>query len=138
MSDSSSSSSNSTIQEIINAIIAIFGTEYKVINAYDNDDEIDLNGVITVNAGQYQCLHHGDSQDYQLTITVSGQFLTAQDVNQAKINAMFDYIRASVDVSAIIESIDDCAGIVIGNGGIQSDGESNNCFLNFDLFICQD
>lgn len=77
MSDSSSSSSNSTIQEIINAIIAIFGTEYKVINAYDNDDEIDLNGVITVNAGQYQCLHHGDSQDYQLTITVSGQFLTA-------------------------------------------------------------
>ena len=133
-----SSSSQFSNYQIVQSIVTLLGSEYKVINAYDNTDNIDLNGVISVQASNLEFLHHGDADDYRLTLIVSGQFLTAEDVNQDKISQMFDYILNTLDEQTIKNTIEDCAGVLINTGTLNSDGEANTCNLSMDLYMCKD
>lgn len=130
----------SEIKDIIDYFVDLYSDgEYKVINLWNNEQEIDLNGVIGISITKIQHLNTGTTNDYKATVTISGQFLSSQDVNQAKIYAMYDYINQKIlDDNSIIENIDNCAGIVLNGGAINSDGQTNNCSYSLDLFICKD
>ena len=139
-SDNSNSSSTYTkTEDVINFFVQMFSAgEYKVINAYNNEEQIDLNGVLAISISNYQHLHHGDSNDYKITINISGQFLTAQDVSQSKTYKMFDFILDTIDDTTILGGFDDLAGIVKNGGGIDSDGEVNTCNYSIDMYFCRD
>lgn len=125
------------MNEIFEAIVNLLGTQYKVIKSFDAEEEIDLNGVLAVNINDVENLHHGTTKDSRYAITINGQTLTEQDKDRSKINEMFDYVSA-VDFQQLIEMLDGCAGIVINNSTITSDGETNNFSYSFDLYICKD
>lgn len=129
----------SKFQQIIAYFIGLYtGGEYSVINAFDNQQEIDLNGVIAVKISNYENLHHGNSKDCRITVNISGQFLTNEDVNQSKIITMFSYIESKAVISSIKAGITQCVGVVLQSGNIQSDGEVNLCSYNIDLYFSID
>lgn len=123
---------------IVNQIIALLGSEYKVINTYNNTQPVNVDGVIAVTISNYESLNHGNSKDCKLTVSVSGQTLTDQDLTQARINQMWDYVLQSLDVDLIRSNLENCAGVIINSGAIQSDGESNNFTIAIQLFLCID
>lgn len=130
---------SSTIQDIIALFVELYQSgDYKIINAYNNEQEIDLNGVISIGVANYQHLNNGTSNDYRITINIGGQFLTAQDVSQSKTYTMFDFIISRLDVNTIINGLSDCAGAVKNGGGVQSDGQINTCNYSIDLYMCKD
>lgn len=142
MSSSSnlSSSSYTTNSEIINYFITLFTSQnynpYTIINAYDNTDDLDLNGVISIGLGKREILHNGNSKDYKQTIIITGCYLTSEDVNQAKITAMYDYIIGVIEGGTI--TLDDMAGCLLKGGQIGSDGEINTCTYELQLYMCKD
>lgn len=137
--NSSSSSSYTTVQQIINYFVNLCSDgNYKVINSYNNADEIDLNGVIAVSLSNMQVLHNGDSDDYKITVTISGQFLIAEDITQSKTYQMFDYIISKLDEDSIKANFSDMAGLLKNGGSVSSDGQYNTCGYSIDLYFCKD
>lgn len=139
-SESSNSSSSYTgITDIVNFFVNLYtGEDYRVINSFNNEEQIDLNGVIAVSAGNIEHLNHGDCNDYRITITISGQFNIAQDVNQSKTYKMLEYIISKLDIDTIKAGFFDLAGAVKIGGGVSSDGQVNNCNYSIDLYFCKD
>lgn len=136
---STSSSSYTTVQQIITYFVNLYSDgNYKVINSYNNADEIDLNGVIAVSLSNMQILHNGDSDDYKITVNISGQFLIAQDITQSKTYQMFDYIISKLDEDAIKANFSDMAGLLKNGGSVSSDGQYNTCGYSLDLYFCKD
>lgn len=137
--NSNSSSSYTQIQDVINFFVNLCSDgNYKVINSYNNAQEIDLNGVIAVSVNNIQHLHNGDSDDYKLTVNISGQFLIAEDINQSKTYQMFDYILSKLNESTIKAGFEDLAGLVKQGGTVSSDGQYNTCGYSLDLYFCKD
>lgn len=126
------------ILEIINRIITLLGDRYKVINSYNNEQEIVLNGVVAVTATNLDRLHHGSTKDSKITIQISGQTLTDQDVTQKEINKMFAYIDSLINLDTIKQTVQGCAGVLYNTAQITSDGETNNFVIQLDLFVCVD
>lgn len=140
MSENSSSSSSYTdVSDIISFFVNLYSDgDYKVINSFNNEEQIDLNGVIAVSAGNIEHLNHGDCNDYKITIIISGQFNIAQDVNQSKTYKMLEYIISKLDIDTIKAGFFDLAGVVKIGGGVSSDGQVNNCNYSIDLYYCKD
>lgn len=126
------------VQDIIDVFIDLLGNEYKVINSFNNEQEISLDGVLAVNFAGKQILHNGETMDYKARIKINGLTLISQDLTQQRINQMFDYAFDKLDRNQIRENIENCAGVIIIGGAIQSDGESNNFSIQVQLFICED
>lgn len=124
---------NETIFEVL---ISLLGQRYKVIKSFDAEADLDLNGVFAVNLSQVQPLLHGEFTDYRYGVTVNAQTLTEEDKDRSRINEMFEYCNASVTAEDIKKAISSCAGVLKGNASINSDGETNNFSLQFDIFIC--
>lgn len=136
---SNSSSSYTTVQQIINYFVNLCSDgNYKVINSYNNTEQIDLNGVIAVSLSNMQVLHNGNSDDYKITVNISGQFLIAEDITQSKTYQMFDYIISKLDQDAIKANFSDMAGLLKNGGSVSSDGEYNTCGYSIDLYFCKD
>ena len=136
---SESSATYSTVADIINFVVNLYeNDDYSVINSYNNTEQIDLNGVISIGVANYQHLNNGTSNDYRITINIGGQFLTAQDISQSKTYTMFDFIISRLDVNTIINGLSDCAGAVKNGGGVKSDGQINTCNYSIDLYMCKD
>ncbi len=143
MSESSNSSVSSatysTVSDIINYFVNLYSDgEYKVINSYNNTQQIDLNGVIAVSVSNIEHLHHGDVDDYKITVNITGQFLIAEDINQSKTYRMFDYIMDKLNANAIKDNFSDLAGIVKNGGNVNSDGQYNTCGYTLDMYFCKD
>lgn len=139
MESSSSSIEVNGVQDIIDYFVNLYSDgQYKVINLANNEQQIDLNGVIGVTVTNIQHLNTGNADDYKATVVISGQYLSAQDVNQHLIYTMFDYIDSCLDDETILNGISNLAGIVKNGGSISSDEETNNCSYSLDLFICKD
>lgn len=126
------------MEKILEKTVEIMGNEYKVINSFDESEEIELNGVIAVNIANKTPLNHGTAKDFSLTINVSGQYFTDQDLQQKKIQKMFNYAYDKLDAINFSEYYEDCAGGSILQGDIISDGETNNFTISFELYICKD
>ena len=126
------------VQDIIDVFIGLLGNEYKVINSFNNEEQISLDGVLAVNYANKQVLHNGQSRDYKAKIKINGMTLINEDLTQQRINAMFDYVFDRLDRDQIKSNIENCAGVLIIGGAIESDGESNNFSIEVQLFICED
>ena len=126
------------VNQILDVFIGLLGNEYKVINSFNNEQEISLDGVLAVNFAGKQILHNGQSKDYKAKIKINGMTLISEDLTQQRINEMFDYVFDKLDRNQIKSNIENCAGVLINGGSIESDGESNNFSVQFDLYICQD
>lgn len=125
--------------ELIDTIITLFDETYPMVNAYNNSDNIDVNGGLVVKLKQKENLHHGDLKDYAFHMVISGQTLTVQDIDQITINNMFDYVIETLEnTSTFVNGIDNCAGMVLLGGNIDSNGETNFFDVEFTLYICQD
>ena len=124
--------------QIIQAFIDLLGEEYMVINKYNNQDQISLDGVLAVAIDKIQLLHHGNTKDNKTTVGITGHTFTAQDLSQQRINEMFNYVFELLDVDTIVNAIDDCAGAVINGGEISSDGDQNMFTIEVDLYRCID
>lgn len=120
---------------IYKSLIEYLQGEYTVIKSYDAEQNIDLDGVIAVNLNTIQNAHNGDLKDFRLNVTINGQTFTEQDKDKSKIISMFDYVFDKVTPTVMIQHIPYCVGIVPNNGGLQSDGETNNFTFSIDLFI---
>lgn len=123
---------------IINKVIELFGDEYKVINTYNNSEQINLNGVIAITITNQQILNNGNSKDNKTTLVISGQTFIDQDITQQKINNMYDYSMNLLNTKWFTDNLDNVAGAIINNGTITSDGQTNNFSLVVQLFICVD
>lgn len=126
------------LEEIFTQIIEKLGNQYTVIKSFDAEQQIDLNGVLAVNVNDYQNLKHGTTKDCRYSISINGQTLTEQDKQRTIINTMFDYVLNTISVEDIKDSIANCVGVVINNGTITSDGQTNNFSVVIDLFMCID
>ena len=132
------------MKKIIEAIIELLGDEYKVINNYNNDDLIDLDGVIAVSVSNIQYLHQAN--DKRVTIEITGQINTEQDLNQSKIMNMLSYVEQIMENTNLTNYINNkiteenygVAGYLLNTQNIVSNGETNAFSFSFDLFICRD
>ena len=123
---------------LIEKIVELLGNEYQVINGFNQQDEIDLNGTLAVVINNVECLNHTGVHDKIISFNVNGLFLTAEDLNQQKIQTMANYVENTLQNIDFKEVIDNCAGFVLKNYTISSDGETNNLTCTFDLVICED
>lgn len=126
------------VQDIIDVFIDLLGNQYKVINSFNNEEQISLDGVLAVNYANKQVLHNGETKDYKAKIKINGMTLISEDLTQQRINEMFDYAFDRLDRDQIKSNIENCAGVLINGGAIESDGESNNFSIQVDLYICED
>ena len=135
------------MKELVEKIIAVLtggqsssssSEAWDVINGFNNVDEVSLNGNIAVSVGGVEYIHNGDAKDKRITIVVSGQYLTEEDLNQAKIMTMYDYIVSTVEDTDWRTIEDDIAGFILGNASINSDGSLNTCSITFELIVCKD
>jgi hypothetical protein len=125
-----------TIEEIYTYTKNQLGSVYNVLSSYDATDQVDPSGSIAINISDFQHLDHTDCNDYQFTVTVSGFTTADEDKTRSIIYAMENYVLKSINLDALKDSITNCAGAVMGNLTTQSDGDSNEFTLTFDLYIC--
>ena len=126
------------IKDLINAIVNYLtaNTSYKVINSYNQTDQIDLNGVIAVTASSVENLHHGTAHDYRVSITISGQTLVSEDLTQEKIITMHDDVIDQIqNIDNLLENV---AGHLLNDSNFSGDGETNNFTIIIDYFVCRD
>lgn len=125
-------------EQIYNALLQYMSGEYTVIKSFDAEQDIDLNGVIAINLNTIENSHNGNLKDFRLNVTINGQTFTEEDKDKAKIIRMFDYVFDKVTPAVMIQHVPSCVGIVPNNGGLQSDGDTNNFTFSVDLFISPD
>lgn len=125
-------------KDLIDDIIEVLGNEYTVINGYNQEDEIDLNGALAVVISNVEILPHSGVHDKIITVNVNGSFLTAEDLTQQKIQEMADYVSNKMETTDFREVVENCVGFVLKNYTINSDGETNNLTYTVDFVICED
>lgn len=126
------------MKRITEKIVQILGTKYTVINAWNQSEQIDLNGVIAINAGSKTPLNHGNSKDFSVTINVAGQILCQDDITQQKTNEMFSFVFDTIENTNFTEVFEDCAGSAILSSELIPDGETNTFTVTFELYFCKD
>ena len=127
---------STTIEDIYTAVKAQLGSAYTVLSSYDATDEVDPAGTISVNVAEFEHLDHTDCEDYRFGVEVSGFTTADEDKTRQTIYAMEAYALKHINLPALTQTITNCAGAVMGNLNTQSDGDSNEFTLNFDLYIC--
>lgn len=125
-------------EQIYNQVINYLGERYTVIKSFDAQEEIDLNGVIAVTLDNIENLHHGNIEDLKVSLSINAQTFSDEDKDKSKILQMFDYIYQLLKPNDIKEIIEDCVGVLINVGHLQSDGQTNNFSFQVDLFISKD
>ena len=125
-------------KDLIDDVIEVLGDEYTVINGYNQEDEIDLNGALAVVISNVEILPHSGVHDKIITVNVNGSFLTAEDLTQQKIQEMADYVSGKMETTDFTEVVENCVGFVLKNYTINSDGETNNLTYTVDFVICED
>lgn len=125
-----------TIEQIFEAVKGQLGTQYTVLSSYDATDGLNPAGTIAVNVAEFENLHHTGCEDYRFDVVVSGFTLADEDKSRSIITAMEAYVMRCIDLDALKSSIDGLAGGVMGTMTTQSDGDSNEFSLHFDLYIC--
>ena len=125
-----------SIEQIYNVVKAHLGNTYTVLTSYDANEDVNPSGCIAVNVGEFEHLDHAGCEDYRVGVSVSGFTLADDDKSRSIIYAMEAYVLQHINLDSIKENIDNCAGAVMGNLTTQSDGDSNEFTLNFDLYIC--
>ena len=125
-----------TIETIYNAVKAQLGNKYTVLSSYDANEDVNPTGCIAVNVGEFEHLDHTGCEDYRFGVSVSGFTLADEDKTRSIIYAMEAYVLQNINLDGLVETIDNCAGAVMGNLTTQSDGDSNEFTLNFDLYVC--
>lgn len=125
-------------KDLIDDVIEVLGDEYTVINGYNQEDEIDLNGALAVVISNVEILPHSGVHDKIITVNVNGSFLTAEDLTQQKIMEMADYVSGKMETTDFTEVVENCVGFVLKNYTINSDGETNNLTYTVDFVICED
>lgn len=127
------------VKDVIEQVIGLFQAgDYPVICAYDANDEVDANGVIAVTCKDFENLFHGDLHDYKYNIVIAGQTLADQDKTRSEILQMLEYVMETLENTDFKEAITNCAGGVIKQGQIQSDGNENIFNVELTLYICED
>ena len=125
-----------TLEQIYNVVKAHLGNTYTVLLSYDANSDVNPSGCIAVNVGEFEHLDHAGCEDYRFGVSVSGFTLADEDKSRSIIYAMEAYVLQHINLDSIKDNIDNCAGAVMGNLTTQSDGDSNEFTLNFDLYIC--
>lgn len=125
-----------TIGAIYNAVKAQLGNKYTVLSSYDANEDVNPTGCIAVNVGEFEHLDHTGCEDYRFGVSVSGFTLADEDKTRSIIYAMEAYVLQNINLDGLVETIDNCAGAVMGSLTTQSDGDSNEFTLNFDLYVC--
>ncbi len=125
-----------TISQIYNAVKAQLGNKYTVLSSYDATEDVNPSGCIAVNVGEFEHLDHTGCDDYRFGVSVSGFTLADEDKTRSIIYAMEAYVLQHINLDGLVETIDNCAGAVMGSLTTQSDGDSNEFTLNFDLYVC--
>ena len=125
-----------TISQIYNAVKANLGSTYTVLSSYDATEDVNPSGCIAVNVGEFEHLDHAGCDDYRFGVSVSGFTLADEDKTRSIIYAMEAYVLQNINLDGLVETIDNCAGAVMGSLTTQSDGDSNEFTLNFDLYVC--
>ena len=126
---------SNTIEQIYAAVQSQLGSEYRVLCSYDATEQLDPSGSIAINVAEMEHLDHAGCEDYRFGVTVSGYTLADEDKTRSKIYAMEAYVLKCIDLDALKSSIDCLAGGVMGEMTTQSDGDSNEFTLNFDLYV---
>jgi hypothetical protein len=127
---------STTISQIYEAVKAQLGNTYTVLSSYDANEDVNPAGCIAVNVGEFEHLDHTDCEDYRFGVSVSGFTLADEDKSRSIIYAMEAYALQHINLVAMKDSIDNCAGAVMGNLTTQSDGDSNEFTINFDIYVC--
>lgn len=125
-----------TIEAIYNAVKAQLGNKYTVLSSYDATEDVNPSGCMAVNVGEFERLDHAGCEDYRFGVTVSGCTLADDDKTRSIVYAMEAYVLQHINLDGLVETIDNCAGAVMGSLTTQSDGDSNEFTLNFDLYVC--
>ena len=125
-----------TIRAIYDAVKAQLGNKYTVLSSYDANEDVNPTGCIAVNVGEFEHLDHTGCEDYRVGVSVSGFTLADEDKTRSIIYAMEAYVLQNINLDGLVETIDNCAGAVMGSLTTQSDGDSNEFTLNFDLYVC--
>lgn len=124
------------IETLINFYINTLESEtnFKVIKAYDTEQEISLNGVLAVNCTDIQPALNGTdaSLDRIYTITISGQTLFSEDATRSKIMEIADEV-SRIDFTKI-KDIEGVYGSVSGSMDISTDEESNTFVFNISVY----
>ena len=127
------------VKDVIQQVMGLFQAgDYPVICAYNATQEVDANGVIAITCKDFENLFHGDLHDYKYNIVIAGQTLADQDKTRSEILQMLEYVTETLESTDFAEAITNCAGGVIKQGQIQSDGESNVFNVELTLYICED
>lgn len=124
-----------TIDQIYAAVTAQLGSTYKVLDSYDATDTLDPTGTLAVSISDFEHLDHNGCDDYRFRVSVSGITLADEDKSRSIIRAMEAYVMRSIDLASIQTAVDNCAGAVMETLTTQSDGDSNEFTLNFDLYV---
>ena len=125
-----------TIRAIYDAVKAQLGNKYTVLSSYDANEDVNPTGCIAVNVGEFEHLDHTGCEDYRFGVSVSGFTLADEDKTRSIIYAMEAYVLQNINLDGLVETIDNCAGAVMGSLTTQSDGDSNEFTINFDLYVC--
>lgn len=125
-----------TLEQIYNVVKAHLGNTYTVLTSYDANENVNPSGCIAVNVGEFEHLDHAGCEDYRFGVSVSGFTLADEDKTRSIVYAMEAYVLQHINLDGLVETIDNCAGAVMGSLTTQSDGDSNEFTLNFDLYIC--
>jgi hypothetical protein len=127
---------STTIEDIYSAVKSQLGDRYTVLSSYDANEDVNPAGCIAVNVGEFEHLDHNGCNDYRFGVSVSGFTLADEDKSRSIIYAMEAYVLQHINLDALKESVTNCAGAVMGNLTTQSDGDSNEFTLNFDIYVC--
>lgn len=125
-----------TIGAIYNAVKEQLGNKYTVLSSYDATEDVNPSGSMAVNVGEFEHLDHAGCEDYRFGVSVSGFTLADEDRTRSVIYAMEAYVLQHINLDGLVETIGNCAGAVMGSLTTQSDGDSNEFTLNFDLYVC--
>lgn len=127
---------STTLEQIYTVVKAQLGSTYTVLSSYDALENVNPSGCLAVNVPEFERLDHTDCEDYRFSVTISGFTLADEDKSRSIIYAMEAYVLQHINLSALTQAITNCAGAVMGNLNTQSDGDSNEFTLNFDLYVC--
>ena len=124
-------------EQIYATLLNFFSGKYTIIKSYDEEEQINLNGVIAITLDRLQNVHNGNLQDFKLSVSINGQTFVEQDKSKEIILQMFDYVLSKLNPKQIQTAVEDCVGVLTNTGQLTSDGETNNFSYSLDLYICK-
>ena len=146
MSNSNTKTTEQRIIEVLKTLLERYANNtFKVITAFNAEEQTDLNGVVALSISNIENLHHGDKLDFKYTVQISGQTLADQDRIRAKINMINQRVLQVISNTASIEMFKDengdyalpeCAAVLFNGGSMSDDGDTRNFSYELQFFMC--